>query len=152
MSMDCSGAHERMLDHVAGRLPGDRAGELEEHVHGCPACAEILRGIEANERVLFRAKAPSAPDTIWPRIEAAVERRRTPAAPRKLGWLVAAAAVLLVAAAVVLSLPDAPAGPELEIVEVRGEASGVLGGLIPGFEEPNEGTRLAGAMRGSRNR
>ena len=93
-----------------------------------------------------RARVPSAPDTLWPRIEASLWRRSVPARPRSFGWIAAAAAVLVLVGALVVTLPQSTAGPELEVVDVRGQASETLGGLIPGFEEPQSGTRTAGSI------
>ena len=140
----CREFQGQVFDHLEGALSGAALTGFEAHRSSCAACAAALEGIEANERVLRRAVTPGTPDTIWPRIQAEITGRRVTVRPRNRGWIAAAAAVMIAVLGILLSRPGA--GPELEIVEVRGSALNTLGGFIPGFEEPNSGTRVVGVL------
>lgn len=145
MTLDCTEFRERIFDDLA---PESEAA-FRRHAAGCAACAEALESVREQEEMLRRARVPSAPEDLWARIEASVPAVR----PRafRLGPLAAAAAVLI--AAVALLLAPFPSEPALEVREVEVDKTvspAMLGGLIPGFEEPDISSRVAGALMGPR--
>lgn len=146
--MDCATFRELAFDYLARDLPRGHADVFEAHFVSCASCAATLRAVEAHEELLSRAGVPAAPDDIWPRIEAVVSTSRPAVRPQRagMGWLAAAAALLLIVCGVLASIPQSTVGPELEVVEVRGEASETLSGFIPGYEEPGAGARVAGTF------
>ena len=146
--MDCTRFGELAFDYLENRLSSLETGDLQAHMGACGKCVATMRAIEENERILTDARVPSAPDTLWPRIQAALPpalpvRRRS-----RAGGLVAAAAIVLVFFGVVVGLQPATQELDLEVVEVKGEVSQSLSGLIPGFEEPSGGARVAGTLLG----
>ena len=146
--MNCTTFQELAFDYLSDDLSADQTESVRAHTIACSSCAATLRSIEENERILTRARVPAAPDRIWDGIQKAIlpMSLRAPARPRRFGWVAAAAAILVLVGALLVSLPQSTAGPELEVVDVRGRASETLGGLIPGYEEPGSGTRVAGSI------
>ena len=128
--MTCAEFRERVLDFLDGTLE-DRAAFLE-HRTACAGCADLLEGVETNERILRGAALPVAAPDAWPRIAAALAVRRR---PRWIPWTAAAAALL---AAGALLLPrTAPPRPTLDvtIVDAGPEAARALGVFVPRYED-----------------
>jgi hypothetical protein len=142
--MNCEQFRDRVFDFLDGSL-GDRAG-FEAHAAGCAACAETVRGIEANERAIAAARVPLAPPDLWgsiaTRISAGRERpfRRT----RIAAGLAAAAALLL---SLALFLSAAPR-PRLDVVirEAAPETGRALGSLVPRYEDVDTATAMVETM------
>ena len=125
--MNCEGFRDRVFDFLDGSL-ADR-GSFDAHRAACAGCADVLRGIRENERVLRAARVPSAPPELWARIATAVARpapvRRFPLAP----W--AAAAAVLIGFVALLARPE-PA-PSLK-VEFRDAADPGLAAFVPRYD------------------
>jgi anti-sigma-K factor RskA len=104
-------AHDRRFEellpaHVVGALDDDERRELEAHLESCPVCRDLLRSWQRELEELALAAPSVAPsEASRARLLARTERpERVPrddgetaaAAPRRdLGWLAAAAALLL---------------------------------------------------------
>lgn len=132
--MNCEAFRDRVFDFLEGGL-ADRAA-FEAHRAGCAGCADILRGIQLNERILRGAAVPAAPPELWSRIAAAIAR---PAPRFRLApW--AAAALLLIG---ILAFAFRPA-PSLKIQfkEVSPEAARALGAFVPRYEAADSGLAL----------
>ena len=143
--MTCESFRERVFDVLEG-TPGDRAA-FEAHRASCPACAEILRGIEWNEKALAAARVPLAPAALWPAIASRLsEGRAAPFRRTKVAALLAAAAAFLLSLSLFFSA--APAKPRLRVrfVEVPPEAGRTLGALVPRYEDVDAGTAMAEAF------
>ncbi|HEX7897011.1 MAG TPA: hypothetical protein VF950_04590 [Planctomycetota bacterium] len=132
--MSCESFRDRVFDFLEGSL-ADRAG-FDAHRAACPRCADVLRGIRENEKILRAARVPSAPADLWARIATAVARpapvRRFPLGP----W--AAAAVLLLGLVALVARPAAR--PALEVTFVEAREAGGLAAFVPRYEpaERNE--------------
>jgi len=144
--MNCGEFRDRVFDYLEGSL---RDGEaFRAHAGACASCAEALRGIEENEKLLLAARAPAAPADLWPRIAAAVSRGRTvPFRRPRLAWFAAAAAAALLVAALFFSAGPAPApGLELVVHEAAPEAGRTLRALVPRYEDVDAATAMADTL------
>jgi anti-sigma-K factor RskA len=97
--MTCDDLRARFDAYVAGTLSSAEAAALESHLDGCLTCHEVLahheRALGATD-ALPRSVAP--PTDLWPGIERELaSRRRFRGRVAVPGWLLAAAAVLLIA-------------------------------------------------------
>ena len=142
--MNCERFHELAFDYREGRLGDEKAETIKAHMFSCSACAITFRSIENNERILRSAKTPAAPERVGARMEALLRPHPVPAQTNGFSFVAAAAAILLIIGGLIWAVPGTE--PEIVIVDVKGRASEALGGLIPGYEEPNGGTRLAGTL------
>ena len=104
--MECREIQEKISAYMDGELAEGERGTVARHLQGCPTCRRLegeLRGIAAEIAALPRRKAPpSIAQAVAREINASAEtkairfpRRRT------IEWVVAAAALLLVAVNVV---------------------------------------------------
>lgn len=143
--MTCGDFRDRVFDFLDGSL-GDRRG-FEAHRADCPACAEILLGIRANERALTAARAPLAPPDLWASIASRIsDGRVAPFRRSRIASGVAAAAALLVS--VVLATSGGHARPHLDVVirEVAPEAGRAMSALVPRYEDVDTATALVDTM------
>ena len=75
-----SDAHERARARAAERLDGPlgltEAAWLDDHLAGCPSCAEIAAAYAADREALqtLRQDAPEPPRDLWARTAAAIEQ------------------------------------------------------------------------------
>lgn len=121
---DCPSVQDRLHDWIDLELDSGDAAEIARHVDGCSACAEIARAIRSL-KTLVRQKAerPTLPPRLEARVREAIaleslraERSRIIQFPlRRLRW--AAAFVILVAGAVMVSQLFAPKDLHAEITE-----------------------------------
>jgi hypothetical protein len=51
-----------LLDHIEGRLPSKRAQEVEDHLRGCPQCAEEARELKSILMTLKEKKSVHCPE------------------------------------------------------------------------------------------
>lgn len=98
--MTCAELRVRLDAYAGGTLPAAEAAAFEQHLATCAACTAFLEAAEpAPSQVTGLARSLEPPGDLWPGIRgrlvprASLGRRRI-ALP---GWLLAAAAVLLVA-------------------------------------------------------
>jgi hypothetical protein len=141
--MTCQEFRDRVFDFLEGKpVPG-----FGGHRDACPACAELVRGIEHNERVLAAARAPVAAPDVWPEIARAIARARPVRFARlRLAGFAAAAAGLLLAAAVLFSGPPPRRGPEIVIRKAGPEAHRALGALVPRYEDVDAATAMVDTL------
>ena len=113
--MNCADLRDRFDAYVAGTLSDTESAALESHLDGCAACHEALA---EHDRELVpvgglpRSVTPHA--DLWPGIESRLASRKGRGRIAVPGWLLAAAAVLLMAissGATVLYLRKLPSGP-----------------------------------------
>lgn len=113
--MTCAELRLRLDAYANGSLPPAEAAALEDHLSTCADCAGFLEAAEAApaEIAALPKSIPPGSD-LWPAIHARM-RPRGIAGRRTPGWLLAAAAILLVAVSsgvtvlLVRSSPRAPA-------------------------------------------
>jgi len=146
--MKCEEFRDYAFEYLDGTFFGcDEAVGFEVHLASCPACADALRGIEANEKALGAARAPLAPASLWPAIAARISEGRTlPFRRTKVAAGVAAAAALLLSIALFFS--GGPARPRLDVVvqEVSAEGGRTMGTLVPRYEDVDTATAMADAL------
>ncbi len=88
---------QELVLFAAGRLPEDRAREVEEHAAGCEACTEAIADLrefaanQAQQAPAQKSPAPRVPEPPARVVEMPVRKRPLPV------WLGVAAAALLVA-------------------------------------------------------
>jgi hypothetical protein len=125
--MTCETFRDRVFDFLEGGL-ADRDA-FDAHRAACPRCADVLRGIRENEKILRAARVPAAPADLWARIATAVARpapvRRFALAP----W--AAAAALLIGFAALLGGPGR--APTLHVTFQDSNDPG-LAAFVPRFD------------------
>jgi hypothetical protein len=101
--MECREALELLNDEIDGRLAPADAARLAEHVARCAACASEKRSL-ASLRATFRAVPKvAAPAEFRAGVMASLPRGRVRSLPRTLGWIVAAAAAIVVAVTLIPS-------------------------------------------------
>lgn len=143
--MTCAEFRDRVFDFLDGSLQDGAA--FEAHRASCPACAETIRGIRANEKTLAAARAPLAPPDLWTSIAAKIsEGRALPFRRSRVaaGFAAAAAVVFSVA----LAFSGGSARPRLDVVirEVAPEAGRTLGSLVPRYEDVDTATAMVDTM------
>jgi len=141
--MNCETFTDRVFDYLRGSLREGRA-EFEAHRAGCPTCADRLRGVRENDRVLSAARVPMAPPDLWPRIALAIAEAR-PIPFRRLriaSFLAAAAALLLVFT--LYSTGGAPRAPLLNLVvqEVGPDTPRAFRSMVPRYDDVDAGTAM----------
>ena len=97
--MDCHATREILEEYRRRELDRERAGAVEAHLHGCPACRGILAREEAVARLVHRLPRPPAPATLVRQVGALGTRPR-----RIAGWLGRPWVAAAVGAAVVLAV------------------------------------------------
>ncbi len=143
--MNCETFRDGVFDFLEGTL-GGRA-DFEAHRASCPACADALRGIEANEKALVAARVPLAPASLWPAIAARLsEGRALPFRRLKAVAGLAAAAALLFSFALFFSGPAAKPRLDVVIQEVAPEAGRTMGALVPRYEDVDTATAMADTL------
>ena len=125
--MNCERFRDLVFDFLGGSL--DERGAFDAHRAACAGCADVLRGIRENERLLRAARVPAAPPELWSRIAAAVARPAPVRRFRLLPWAAAAAALLIAA---VLAGRPAP-GPGLKVRFQDANDPG-LAAFVPDFD------------------
>ncbi|OHB74161.1 MAG: hypothetical protein A2Z34_03845 [Planctomycetes bacterium RBG_16_59_8] len=104
--MECREIQEKISANMDGELAEGERGTVTRHLQECPVCRRLeeeLRGIAAEIAALPRRKAPpSIAQAVAREINASAETKVTPFPRRRtIEWVVAAAALLLVAVNVV---------------------------------------------------
>jgi len=105
--MDCDWVRQHLERILDGECSPDTKGQLAEHLHLCPDCAEVLRVAEEEERVLRAALPPvGVPRDLAPEIMASlpVAKRESRGATRSALFLRFAVPAAGVAALLVLAL------------------------------------------------
>ena len=97
--MNCAELRDRFDAYVEGTLSDAESAALETHLDGCTACHEALAN---HDRALGAAdtlpRSVTPPADLWPGIaKELASRKRFGARVALPGWLLAAAAVLLIA-------------------------------------------------------
>ncbi len=112
--MSCQTTQELMDGYLDGELDLIRNVEIESHLKGCPACAEVYNNSRAL-RAAVRSGAPyfQAPAEFRKRVRAVVRKEsKAKAAPRAVPWhwwsIAAAAAVVIVLAWAVVPVVRGP--------------------------------------------
>jgi hypothetical protein len=133
--MTCGEFRERVFDALEGSGFGGEA--VGTHAQACARCGELWRAIRENERVLSRARVPSAPPDLWPRIAGALADRRALLRRERRAALVAAAAVLLLLIGLIFmpGKPSAPPGLELVVEDAGPDAEVALRALVPLYDD-----------------
>lgn len=138
--MNCELFRDRVFDYLCC----SEGVEFESHRASCAACADLLQGIEANEKALAAARAPLAPASLWPAIAARISQGRAlPFRRTKIAAGLAAAAALLFSIALLFSGPAAKPRLDVVIQEVAPEAGRTMGALLPRYEDVDAGTAMA---------
>lgn len=141
--MNCETFRDRAFDFLQGTLR--ERPEFAAHRASCPACAAALDGIRENERILAAARVPTAPADLWPRIAAAIGRdREIPFRRLRIASFVAAAAALLLAVTLIVSIGSPKKAPALNLVvqEVGPESQRTFKALVPRYEDVDAATAM----------
>ncbi|HVR85662.1 MAG TPA: hypothetical protein VMU54_15195 [Planctomycetota bacterium] len=141
--MNCQAFSDHVFDYLRGGLRGERS-HFDAHRGSCPACAARLEGIRENERILSRARVPTAPPELWPRIAAALaEGRPIPSrALRAASFLAAAAALLLAVTLFATSRPARSSELNLIVQEVGPESQRAFRSLVPKYDDVDAATAM----------
>ena len=97
--MNCEQVRALLPERAYGELPAAQQGELVKHLSTCPACAGASRDLDALRQCLDAAPEPAARvDLVALYRDAAAAERNRNRRWRRLAWMAAAsAAVLLIA-------------------------------------------------------
>lgn len=114
--MRCEEVRDLRIDWLRGRLPADRARELDAHVAGCGACRAELDAERRLDQVLDRVPGIAVPDGFALRVLARTVGRVWRL--RAVRWGAAVAAALVVAfLALTARDPNGLSAEDREIVE-----------------------------------
>jgi hypothetical protein len=113
--MSCKDYSEAIAEFVDGSLDPARQRDLERHVEGCPACRALVADLRSIQAAAFTLDRIELPAHILPALRATLAeqppssgRGRLLAFPisraARIAWLAAAAALILITAAGLLSL------------------------------------------------
>src|SRR5215510_10967457 len=96
-----------LTDYIDGTLGTDERAELERHLGSCATCRQIVEESRAIKSVAGSLELREPPVRSWARLERAIKLEERPRAPRRsanwwqpkqLGWLAAAAGLVLATA------------------------------------------------------
>ena len=118
--MNCQDYRDAIAEFVDGALDPARQRELERHVEGCPACRALVADLKSIQAAAFTLDRIELPPHILPSLKARLAEEPLPAArgrllafpgsrTARLAWFAAAAALIAITTAGILSLrrPDA---------------------------------------------
>jgi anti-sigma factor RsiW len=119
--MNCNKIQKNLSAYLDGELSPREADAVRDHVHGCAACAEILKQYESVQSA-YAAGMPSAPSNFTAQVMARIDREEASGERAGIGalaiweWLtrpvaqfaVATAAIVCVAVAALLLFPSQP--------------------------------------------
>jgi anti-sigma factor RsiW len=118
--MSCKDYSEAIAEFVDGSLDPAAQRDLERHVEGCPACRALVADLKSIQAAAFTLDRVELPPHILPALHARIADEPLPSARGRLlafpvsraarvAWLSAAAALLAITTAGILSLtgPDA---------------------------------------------
>jgi hypothetical protein len=87
------------IEHLLSLRDGEPvAAELAAHVRSCPTCTGELQHLSAIRAEMQALPQMDPPDLAWERIQQAIPQRTTAPAPRRIGFAVAAVALVTIAA------------------------------------------------------
>jgi hypothetical protein len=145
--MNCETFRDRAFDFLQGSLRDEAA--FEAHRRSCAACADALDGIRRNDRILSRARIPTAPADLWPRIAGAIGQDRViPFRGLRVATVVAAAAAVLLVVTLVATVRTPRKTPTLDLVvqEVGPESQRTFKALVPRYEDIDAATAMVDTM------
>jgi anti-sigma factor RsiW len=113
--MSCRDYSEAIAEFVEGTLDPVRQRELERHVEGCPSCRSLVADLKTIQAAAFTLDRVELPPHILPALHARLAEQPAPSTRGRLlafpvsraarmAWLAAAAALLVVTTAGILSL------------------------------------------------
>ena len=113
--MSCKDYSAALAEFVDGSLDSTRQRELERHVEGCPACRALLADLKSIQAAAFTLDRIELPPHILPALKGRLANEPLPSARGRLlafprsrtawaGWIAAAAALLVITTAGLLSL------------------------------------------------
>jgi len=123
--MSCHDYRDAIAEFVDGALEPTRQRELERHVEGCPACRALVADLKTIQAAAFTLDRMELPPHLLPALQARLAAEPLPSArarllafpvsrAARLAWLAAAAALLLMTTAGIMSLTR-PAQPHAEL-------------------------------------
>ena len=109
MVISCEQVWREISNYIDGELDATLRSAMEEHFQGCKRCASVLAGTQNVVKLYGDERMLEVPAGFSQRLEKRLEERLTPAVAGKArrwsswsAWLVPAAAMVLIAAAVLL--------------------------------------------------
>jgi anti-sigma factor RsiW len=113
--MSCQEYSEAIAEFVDGALDPSAQRDLERHVEGCPACRALVADLKSIQAAAFTLDRVELPQHLLPAVRARIASEPLPSARGRLlafptsrhariAWVSAAAALLLVTTAGILSL------------------------------------------------
>jgi anti-sigma factor RsiW len=120
--MTCNDYRDAIAEFVDGSLDAAEQRELERHVAGCAACRALVADLKSIQAAAFTLERREPPAEVWNAIRERVAseplpdaRGRVLAWPRTRTawgvWMAAAAALLIVSTAGIVSIVNEPAPP-----------------------------------------
>jgi hypothetical protein len=131
--MSCHDHRDAIAEFVDGTLEPARQRELERHVESCPACRALVADLKTIQAAAFTLDRVELPPHILPALRARLADEPMPASRTRLlafpasraarmAWLAAAAALLLITTAGIMSLTR-PAQPHAELAGAEAAAT-----------------------------
>jgi hypothetical protein len=131
--MSCHDYRDAIAEFVDGALDPATQRELERHVEGCPACRALVADLKTIQAAAFTLDRVELPPHLLPALQARLANEPLPSRRGQLAafpvsrvaraaWLAAAAALLLITTAGIMSLTR-PAQPHSEQAVVEPAAT-----------------------------
>ena len=113
--MSCREYNDAIAELLEGALDSARQRDLERHVEGCPACRALVADLKSIQAAAFTLDRLELPPDILPALQARLAQEPRPGTGSRLlpfpasraaitAWLAAAAALLVITTAGILSL------------------------------------------------
>lgn len=113
-----------LMPYLTGKLPPQKAGEVESHLELCEACRMERDQIRAGMDAIQYLPLVEAPDSIWPSVTAEFSRHRPrPAAAVHWRWALAAAAIIVLMSSTAYWWLHRSAGMQWGVIRIDGSPS-----------------------------
>ncbi len=113
MVVSCEEVWREISDYVDGRVGPALHAAMDEHIRGCPKCTAVLAGTRNVVQLYGDERMVEAPLGYSQRLHRRLEANMPSSRRGFLGWMVAAAAAVVVAGSLEVARSSESSGPEL---------------------------------------
>ena len=97
MVVNCDQVWHEISNYLDGELNAELRAAMDEHIHGCKHCSAVLEGLTNVVQLYGDERMVEAPLGFGYRLQRRIEENSRPSRRTFFGWMVAAAAAVLVA-------------------------------------------------------
>jgi Putative zinc-finger len=103
MVMDCEQVWRHVSDYLDGEVSAELRSAIDQHLHGCQRCTAVLDGMRNVVQLYGDERMMEVPLGYSRRLHQHLDQNLSPGRRTFLGWMVAAAASILVAGGIELA-------------------------------------------------